>query len=64
MTHTGPIPESEGTFREPEPTDRSCRKCGERTVTVQLWDSNDGAYVDAKYTCACGHTWWVDGIDS
>ena len=44
--------------------DHSCKKCGQKTVTYQEWDSNCGGYTDFKYTCQCGHSWWVDGIDS
>lgn len=64
MTHNRVMDDSEGTFDPPQSTAAKCRKCGQQTVTVQSWDSNDGAYTDYKYTCACGHTWWVDGIDS
>lgn len=48
-----------------ESSDRKCPKCKEsgkvryRTVT-----SSDGAYDDDEFQCACGHHWWVDGIDS
>jgi hypothetical protein len=54
--HTEPMAESDGTFEEAEKTDRVCPKCGEKKV--------DGAYDDEKYKCECGHSWWVDGIDS
>lgn len=64
MMHTGPIPESAGTFDEPAVSERPCPKCGGK-VTCETWDSNDGAYTDYKYTCTtCGKAWWVDGIDS
>lgn len=63
--HTQPMSESDGTFDEPKKTDRECRKCGVHAVTYETWDSSDGGYTDYKYTCgACGHTWWIDGIDS
>lgn len=65
MTHMGDMPESAGTFTKGSATDRICRKCGNQTVRVELWESNDGAYEDEKFTCTtCGHVYWVDGIDS
>lgn len=64
MTHMGPMQESQGIFGEPEATDCECRKCHEFTVSVQQWDSNCGGYTDYKYTCACGHVWWIEGPDS
>jgi len=67
MTHTGPIPDSAGTFSPAEQTTVPCRKCNQQTVVAQKWESNDGAYEDYRYTCTdkkCGYIWWVDGIDS
>jgi DNA-directed RNA polymerase subunit M/transcription elongation factor TFIIS len=65
MTHVGPMAEHEGEFDKPVAVDRACRKCGKREVTMETWDSSDGAYTDEKYTCgACGHSWWVDGPDA
>jgi uncharacterized protein with PIN domain len=63
--HTGPMSESEGTFTGGTLTERTCSKCGKKTVRVQIWESSDGAYEDEKFTCtSCGHIYWVDGIDS
>lgn len=63
--HTKPMAETEGTFRAPEPTKYTCRKCGKREATCATWDSSCGGYEDDKYTCgACGHSWWVEGPDS
>jgi len=57
--------ESEGTAGPPVKAERPCPKCGSDNVTVQTWESSCGGYEDEKFTCgACGHTWWVDGIDS
>lgn len=65
MTHTGPMPESAGTFQEGTLTQRVCRNCGNQNVYVELWESSDGAYEDEKFTCkTCGHVYWIDGIDS
>ena len=66
MTHTTNMPESAGTFDQAQPSDRPCRKCGKAGgVTYRVWESHCGAYVDEKFTCSsCGHTWWVEGIDS
>lgn len=63
--HTKPMSEAQGEFSKEEATNRKCRKCGGGPVTYKLWESSDGAYEDEKYTCqACGHYWWVEGIDS
>lgn len=64
--HTQPIPESAGTFREPDACKFNCRFCdGVKTVTCKTWESSCGGYEDDKYTCAkCGKSWWVDGADS
>ena len=61
-----PIPESEGVFTNEEIIDRICPQEGEeRRIKKQIWESNDGAFEDEKYSClTCGHVWWVDGIDS
>ncbi len=49
----------------PQPSDKECPKCGKQESTWQLWTSYDEAHEDFKYTCgACGHVWWIDGIDS
>lgn len=65
MTHTGPLCDSDGTFGSEQSTNEPCRQCRARTVTACLWESNDGAYEDWRFTCLlCGHIWWVDGIDS
>lgn len=63
--HTKPIPETQGDLSTEKPIDRPCRRCGERTVVLQVWSSHDGAYDDEKYTCKnCGHHWWVEGPDA
>jgi hypothetical protein len=59
-----PVEESKGTLGEPEQTARTCPRCGQNPVTHQRWESECGGFVDAKYTCGCGHVWWVDGPDS
>jgi hypothetical protein len=55
--------ETDGTLSPPEPGGRTCSTCHE-PMTVQTWESNDGAFEDFKYTCPNGHVEWVDGIDS
>ncbi len=63
--HTGPMPESAGTFSDGKMTDKPCGKCGEKKVRMKFWDSSCGGYTDLKFTCdGCGHVWWVDGPDS
>ena len=63
--HTGPMKESEGTFTKGALTNRVCKNCGNQNVYVKVWESNDGAYEDEKFTCGtCGRVYWVDGIDS
>lgn len=66
MTHTGQMRDSYGTFGMSRTIHIPCRQCGQTDqVTYQVWESNDGAFEDEKYTCsACGKVWWVDGIDS
>ena len=55
----------EGTFAKPEEKLYTCRSCGKAAATCRTWESSCGGYEDYKYTCtACGHEWWVDGIDS
>lgn len=63
--HTGPMPESDGTFNGYRKSGRPCRECGAMEVYFRVWESSDGAYEDEKYECRhCGRKWWVDGIDS
>lgn len=65
--HTGPLPNSAGTFSPPDERLYECIKCKKETAKRETWESNDGAYTDERYTCTdknCGHVRWVDGIDS
>lgn len=63
--HTQPMSESDGTFQPAQDSGMPCRKCKSGPVEVKAWESSCGGYEDYKYTCAaCGHVWWVDGIDS
>jgi hypothetical protein len=66
VTHVRQYSESEGDFEEPEPCILPCVRCkSTEHHTIQIWNSADGAYEDEKHSCsACGHVWWVDGIDS
>jgi hypothetical protein len=61
-----PMAESEGTFTREAVAETFCRR--EQALKdhrVQVWESNDGGYEDAKWTClSCGTVHWVDGIDS
>lgn len=62
--HTGSVP---GTFTRPEGKARKtvCPHCFGEDVTVRLWESDDGAYEDWRFTCkSCGHQWWVEGPDA
>jgi len=44
---------------------KNCSHPKEGLIQYRIWESNDGAYEDYQYKCTnCGHTWWVDGIDS
>jgi len=64
MTTARQFEDHEGTFEEWKPDSEPCRKCGGH-VKYRVWESSDGAYEDYKYRCDdCGHSWWVDGIDS
>lgn len=41
-----------------------CRKCNTNdTLSYQKWESSDGGHEDIHYTCGCGHSWWVEGMD-
>lgn len=64
--HTQPLPESAGTFREPEDQRADCPYCrGRACVIVTLWDSHCGGFTDAKLECqACGKVRWIDGPDA
>jgi hypothetical protein len=65
MTTSRQFSESEGEFTKHGESTIPCRECGGGSVTYKVWESNDGAYEDEKYTCPdCGATWWVDGIDA
>jgi DNA-directed RNA polymerase subunit RPC12/RpoP len=58
--------DSQGEFSEFKVDhDIACRKCGVHAVSEREWDSSCGGWTDYQYRCAaCGHTWWVEGIDS
>jgi hypothetical protein len=64
--HTKPMSESEGEFTAVEQVGTACPSCKQRGQhKCETWESSCGGYEDYKYTCAaCGHVWWVDGIDS
>lgn len=67
MTHTGPMPDSAGVFQPPSGHLYVCSKCKQKTVACRVWESSCGGHEDYKYDCQnpeCGHSWWVDGIDS
>lgn len=57
--------DSEGEFGKTESTGEKCRACDSKDVTVREWESSCGGWTDYRYTCgACGHRWWIEGIDS
>jgi DNA-directed RNA polymerase subunit M/transcription elongation factor TFIIS len=63
--HTQPLSNADGVFTDTGSYYGACRKCGKKEVNYRVWKSNCGGYEDYEYTCrACGHSWWVDGIDS
>jgi len=67
MTHTGPMKDSDGTFKAPDAARSKCPKCDKDSVRCERWDSSCGGYEDYKYTCetpGCRYVRWVDGIDS
>lgn len=58
--------DSQGEFAEFETLPKvPCRKCGVHAVTERKWESSCGGWEDYQFKCnACGHSWWVEGIDS
>jgi phage FluMu protein Com len=60
--------DSDGSFSKVEHWCKvACPKCKQQNVIYRIWESHCGGYEDYKYECkteGCGHTWWVDGIDS
>jgi hypothetical protein len=57
--------DGDGKFSEMTPCEGVCRSCKERELSYREWESSCGGYVDYQYACrVCGHSWWVDGIDS
>lgn len=66
MSHTAPMADSQGEFADFKvQPDVPCRKCSSHTVSMREWESSCGGWEDYQYRCsACGHSWWVEGIDS
>lgn len=63
--HSKPMAEHEGTFKDPEKELGECPKCKKKAVKIKVWESHCGGFEDEKHECqACGHTFWVEGIDS
>lgn len=65
--HTKPMAESQGVFEgDWKPSECPCPKCkvlGQNFYII--WESSCGGFEDYKHHCrACGHIWWIDGIDS
>lgn len=65
MTH---MPATPVTFDPPSGWKRvltRCHECGSDEVSVRTHDSSCGSWEDDEFRCGrCGHSWWVDGIDS
>lgn len=62
--HVKPMAEHDGTFN-PSKKLYPCPKCHKETLECRIWESSCGGYEDYKYDCrSCGHSYWVDGIDS
>lgn len=65
MTTSRQFADSEGDFRNWNPSQTPCRHCSSPHVQYRVWESSDGGYEDYQYRCAeCQRTWWIDGIDS
>jgi hypothetical protein len=59
--------EPEGDFGKWQPSQTECSMCKKSEVLVREWESSDGGHEDYQYKCqnpSCGHSWWVDGVDS
>jgi hypothetical protein len=57
--------DDEGAFGPWQPSATPCPRCRATTGRFRPWESHDGAYEDYLHECdACGHRWWIDGIDS
>lgn len=65
MTTARTYSEFEGDLSAARLTPHICKKCNNKTVFAQEWESSDGGYTDYKYTCkTCGKIFWIDGPDS
>jgi uncharacterized protein with PIN domain len=63
--HSKPMAEHEGVLKEPAKELDECPKCKKKAVKTRIWESNCGGFEDEKHECqACGHVFWVEGIDS
>lgn len=53
-------------LKENEECKAFCPKCKKtKNVLCDTWESSDGGHEDYRYRCkTCGHSWWIDGIDS
>lgn len=57
--------EIKGKFDDLKPCTGKCHECGKEELSYRVWEASDGGHEDYEYTCcACGYSWWVDGIDS
>lgn len=65
MTHIRQMSETEGEFHDWQDSKNPCPQCRAERTRCRSWESHDGLYEDYQYRCgSCGHTWWIDGIDS
>ena len=65
MTTSRQFSDSEGDFNSWQEDLTPCPHCNSENTEFRVWESHDGAYEDYHHRCKdCGHTWWIDGIDS
>lgn len=67
MTHMPGVPVKFDPPNEWKPchSEWECRKCKSKNGKYRTHESSDGGWEDDEIKCNdCGHSYWIDGIDS